>query len=442
MINTKLQSIIDTKSAIGNAIVNKGGTITGATPFFNYAAEINNISTGSVLTGNATTGDVLNGFTFYNNDANTIQTGTLTLTGNAVASEVFSGKTFYNNNAKSQLTGTFVFDGNAVTADVSTGKTFFATNGTKLTGNGTLLNQTFDINLSTNVVGGLIGGYNVVSNNGAYFAVGLGTSNQIRKYHINSVLIANTAAMSTQFIVMHINNGFLYASLNGNTLVKYHESNLALVGTGVNYAADIYSITTNDSFVYMVGSTASGINRSVVKMHDSNLALVGNTANYGQIARNVIVNDGFIYVGGYANLITRYFDSNLAFSLNSSGFGARIEGMVLKDNFIYVGGVELVGTNRGVSKYHLGNLTISANSTNTGNLNNIVFDETYVYVLTKTSVVRKLYQSNLSFVGNQQVQGTQGLSYNNNFLFASSSLLFANTPIVNINNSNFTLIIR
>jgi hypothetical protein len=417
MINTKLQSIIDTKSAIGNAIVNKGGTITGATPFFNYAAEINNISTGSVLTGNATTGDVLNGFTFYNNDANTIQTGTLTLTGNAITSDVANGKTFYNNNAKSILTGT-----------------------------GTILNQTFDINLSSNIVGGLNDSvYNVVSNNGAYFAVGLGTSNQIRKYHINSVLIANTAAMSTQFQVMYINNGFLYASLNGNTLVKYHESNLALVGTGVNYAADIRSITTNDSFVYIAGSSSSGINRSVVKMHDSNLALVGNTPNYGSgtIVRNVIVNDGFIYVGGYANLITRYFDSNLAFSLNSSGFGARIEGMALRDNFIYVGGVELVGTNRGVSKYHLGNLTISANSTNTGNLNNIVVDETYVYALTKANEVRKLYQSNLSFVGNRQVQtGTGGLFYDNNFLFAQGSILFANTPIVNINNSNFSLIIR
>jgi hypothetical protein len=50
MINAKLQSIIDTKSAIGNAIVNKGGTVTGATPFFNYASEINNISTGTPQT--------------------------------------------------------------------------------------------------------------------------------------------------------------------------------------------------------------------------------------------------------------------------------------------------------------------------------------------------------------------------------------------------------
>jgi hypothetical protein len=46
MINTKLQNIIDTKSAIGNAIVNKGGTITSETPFYSYASEIDNITTG------------------------------------------------------------------------------------------------------------------------------------------------------------------------------------------------------------------------------------------------------------------------------------------------------------------------------------------------------------------------------------------------------------
>jgi len=75
MINAKLQNIIDTKSAIGNAIVNKGGTITGATPFYSYASQIDNISTGSVLTGDATVNDVLIGKSFYSSDANTILTG-------------------------------------------------------------------------------------------------------------------------------------------------------------------------------------------------------------------------------------------------------------------------------------------------------------------------------------------------------------------------------
>ena len=58
------------------------------------------------LTGNAETGDVLSGVTFYNNNLYTKRTGTLTLTGNATAAYVLSGYTFYNTNAKSKITGT------------------------------------------------------------------------------------------------------------------------------------------------------------------------------------------------------------------------------------------------------------------------------------------------------------------------------------------------
>ena len=58
------------------------------------------------LTGNAGTGDVLNGATFYNNDLYTKRTGTLRLTGNATAAYVLNGYTFYNTNAKSKITGT------------------------------------------------------------------------------------------------------------------------------------------------------------------------------------------------------------------------------------------------------------------------------------------------------------------------------------------------
>lgn len=58
------------------------------------------------LTGNANTGDVLNGCTFYKNNLYTKLTGTLSLTGNATAAYVLKGYTFYNTNAKSKITGT------------------------------------------------------------------------------------------------------------------------------------------------------------------------------------------------------------------------------------------------------------------------------------------------------------------------------------------------
>lgn len=67
----------------------------------------NDVKTGTLaLSSNAGVGDVLAGYTFYNNNPHNKLTGTLALTGNAVAANVLNGKTFYNNNPKQKLTGT------------------------------------------------------------------------------------------------------------------------------------------------------------------------------------------------------------------------------------------------------------------------------------------------------------------------------------------------
>ncbi|MBQ4416180.1 MAG: hypothetical protein II868_00675, partial [Butyrivibrio sp.] len=67
----------------------------------------NDIKTGTLaLSSNAGVGDVLAGYTFYNNNPHNKLAGTLALTGNAVAANVLNGKTFYNNNPKQKLTGT------------------------------------------------------------------------------------------------------------------------------------------------------------------------------------------------------------------------------------------------------------------------------------------------------------------------------------------------
>lgn len=89
----------------------------------------------ATLEGNALVGDVIKDKTFYNTDANEIQTGTLELTGDAVAANVVKGKTFYNTNPKSKITGTLELTGNAAAGDVLSGKTFYSTNpASKLTG--------------------------------------------------------------------------------------------------------------------------------------------------------------------------------------------------------------------------------------------------------------------------------------------------------------------
>jgi hypothetical protein len=123
-------------------------------------------TSGAILEGNATVGDVLKGKTFYNTDAMEIQTGTLALSGDASASNVLSAKTFYNTDAKTKVTGTMTnrgavsasvavggsytiqagyhngsgkvsgptLSGTASASDVVSGKTFYSNSGTKQTG--------------------------------------------------------------------------------------------------------------------------------------------------------------------------------------------------------------------------------------------------------------------------------------------------------------------
>lgn len=68
----------------------------------------------------AAAGDVLKGKVIVDKDGNPL-TGTLELTGNAGTGDVLAGKTFYNNNAKSRQTGTMVDRGNWNSSDLAAG---------------------------------------------------------------------------------------------------------------------------------------------------------------------------------------------------------------------------------------------------------------------------------------------------------------------------------
>lgn len=94
------------------------------------------LKTGTLeLTGNAGTGDVLVGVTFYNTNAKSKQTGTLELTGSAYADDVLMGRTFYNTDAKTKVTGVLELTGSATANYVVSGKTFYNTNAkAKITG--------------------------------------------------------------------------------------------------------------------------------------------------------------------------------------------------------------------------------------------------------------------------------------------------------------------
>jgi hypothetical protein len=438
MINAKLQNIIDTKSAIGNAIVNKGGTITGETPFFNYAAEINNISTGSVLTGNATTNVVFNGFTFYGNDANT------------------------------QLTGTFVFDGNATVGNVESGKTFFATNGTKLTG--TLVASASIDGYDESIMLQLLRSTPIlpatsralaINNSFVYIGGFQSPDHTIKKYHEgNLVFIENSANINAGPIgSIIINNGFIFASTSTNNLVrKYHESNLAFVANTANYGGDIETIKINNSFLYVAGR---GTER-VRKYHEGNLAFVGNTSlNAGQIYAMDIAN-GFIFTGGTATVgtnrgISKFHEGNLAFisnSVNYSTGGGFILALAADNNFVYVGGGAV--TNCIVQKFNASTLALVNNSPLLdipflNQIDSLALSNNEVFVGGTTKEITKLSKSNLSIVGKTPILFTgniTSLAINNSFIYAVGEYpaqvigkYYTSTPFSNnINGANYYLI--
>lgn len=106
-----VKAIVDGKGIALTAGKLKANTIVGV----RYNASAENFQLlgegGSILSGDATAGDVLSGKTFYNNDPETKITGTLSLTGDAVAANVLSGKTFYGTDAKTKVTGTMANNG-------------------------------------------------------------------------------------------------------------------------------------------------------------------------------------------------------------------------------------------------------------------------------------------------------------------------------------------
>lgn len=83
---------INTNIGVGDSYTNSAGYYSSIT------------IKGPTLSGNATTSQVLSGYTFYSNSGS-ILTGTLTLSGTATTGQVLKGATFYNNST-TKRTGT------------------------------------------------------------------------------------------------------------------------------------------------------------------------------------------------------------------------------------------------------------------------------------------------------------------------------------------------
>jgi hypothetical protein len=472
MINTKLQSIIDTKSAIGNAIVNKGGTITSETPFFNYAAQIDGISTGTPQTifaasdgskwaltnavnlvndagnvtsdfnywqpaNNSTSDPILNVGTVDGNISGNIkivQVNQVNISQyvNLVATDTDGGKyegfNGYDANTNPTPTGNTTFNrwllNNSASGTVIFANTTIVNGGT-FNGPNTVINEaSMPFVDNTANYGATI--LSVTTNNGFIYAGGLGnaTANRdIKKYYeSNLAFVSNSAAYGGTISSITTNNGFIYAGGSTNQKIqKFFESNLArATGTNVSndYGGTINDLKINNGFIYAGGTS----NRTVQKFYEDNLAFVGNTADYGGSIRRIAINNGFIYVGGITNFtVQKFHESNLAFVGNTASYGLDIVGVTTNNGFIYVGGGGDEG-NGSVAKYYESNLAFVNNTANYGGeIRSIVVSNGFIYAGGQNNnTVQKFYDDNLAFVGNTtNYNGAiSTVAINNGFIYA------------------------
>jgi hypothetical protein len=470
MINTKLQNIIDTKSAIGNAIVNKGGTITSETPFFNYAAQIDGISTGTPQTiflasdgskwaltnvvnltnvsnnvthdfnywqpaNNSTSDPILNIGTVGANISGNIQLVQVNQVNisqyvNIVATDTdgakYEGFNGYDSVTNPTPTGNATFN-RWLLNNSATGTVIFANativNGGIFNGPNVTFNQS---NLAfinnTNIVGGQI--ESVTTNNGFIYTSGASNNTLQKFYESNLAFVGNTNSLGDIVRSITTNNGFIYAG-TFNNVKKYHESNLVFVGNTNNSGAIMRSITTNDGFIYAGGDGNATANRDVKKYYESNLAFVGNTAAYGGTIYSITTNNGFIYAGGVTNQrVQKFFESNLSRATEtnvSDSYNGSIYAVATNNGFVYAAG----GGSRNIKKYYESNLTFVGNTVGyDGDIITITINNGFIYAAGElggyaNGLVRKYYESNLVIFSNTVNYGgfIYSITTNNNFIY-------------------------
>jgi hypothetical protein len=448
MINAKLQNIIDTKSAIGNAIVNKGGTITGETPFFNYAAQIDSISTGTPQTifqasdgskwaltnavnltnvsnnvtsdfnywqpaNNSTSDPILNIGTVGANISGNIQLVQVNQVNiaqyvNIVATDTdgakYVGYNGYDSQTNPTPTGNTTFN-RWLLNNSATGTVLFA-NATFTTGtfNGpnSSVNEAsmpFVNNFANYGSGALI--KTLATNNGFIYVGGLFGTDRLEKfYESNLAFVGNTVNYGGWIYSMVINNGSIYIGGQADQRIKqFREDNLAFVTNSGNLGGVIRSMALNNGFIYASGAA----DQTIGKFHESNLALVGNTAAYGGLPLTIDTSDGFIYVGGQTNqTVQKFYESNLVRVGNTADYGGAISTLKTNNGFIYVGGF----SNQTVQKFHESNLAFVGNTPSYNSaIKTLTTNNGFIYAggggdADNDRDIKKYYESNLTFVTN------------------------------------------
>ena len=441
MINTKLQSIIDTKSAIGNAITNKGGTVTSETPFFNYAAQIDGISTGTPQTifqaSDGSKWALTNAVNLVNNAGNvTYNFNWWQPANNSTSDPILNVGTVgfnlttnvrivpINQVSKTQYANITATDFNDVKYSFYNGYQFYTNPTPNLTG---------DIDFNRWIINNSATGNVLFTNfNTTVFSSFPFPNNSVGINQAYMPFVNNTAQVA-QIHSIAVNNGFIYAggfgNTTGNTIQKFNESTLAFVSESDNRGTQIVrGLRTNNGFVYVS-------DLRLEKYHESNLAFVSNSIS-GTSIINFAISNGFIYSirqnnGG--NRLGKFNESTLALVSESPElFISFIQSIHTNNGFVYVGGDPLSGTNRGVGKYHQSNLVLVGNTVNYGGqIRSITTNNGFIYVggSSTDNTVQKFNESTLAFVGNTAAHsGTiANITTNNGFIYAGGFDSFPRT---------------
>jgi hypothetical protein len=347
MINAKLQNLYNIKNDIGTAIVNKGGTITESTPFYSYAGEIDNISTGPGSYSGWVVQDITGSkYTSITNiSTGNINGPNIAGTNEAVMPFVVSANSYGGTVDAITINNGFVYAGGYTNQTVQK----YHESNLAFVGN-------------TANYGGLI--FSVKTNNGFLYVVG-STNRTIQKYHeSNLAFVGATNSYGGDINELAINNGFLYVGgATAQTIKKFYESNLVFHSNSSNYGGGILALAINNGFVYAGGGYGSPGNQQIHKFYESNLTFVSATPNIA-VFINITSNNGYLYGGTIAGSlgVLKFYESNLANVGNSADLGGRIDGIIAKDNFVYT-----VGGGGNITKIYENNLVLLTTSVyNTG----------------------------------------------------------------------------
>ena len=402
MINAKLQNIIDTKSAIGNAINNKGGSITVDTPFYEYAPAIENISTGggaySTWVAQSDTNAL---YTVYNGYDSVLNP-------NPNLSNLLFNRWLLNNSA---------------TGDVVLSNAILTSNGT-FNGPNVVLNQSVLFGLQTTSGNIGIGNVAVVHQGNIFVGTRNSTDNPSFIVRVNesnlAMAMANTASTnSTNISAIAANNGFIYIGHSGSSgsqfgRIQKYGTNLSRIGNSPYFGVGIGGITVNNGFIYAtVGETLR-----ITKIHEGNLVIDSNSANLPRTPLGITHHNGFLYVGSQNNLIWKIHESNLVVNATynfatGSGYVNAVD--VDSNGFVYASGFGL-----GVLGKFNSNLglvaSVSQPTTTESFIADINASSDFLYTITQSSVF-KYHKSNLVSLVSAGFGGASSISVNAGFVY-------------------------